>query len=68
MELQDARRALKVIYSHSDSESSDNERSMSCPEVPGTSRPDASLKPCAERLWMRRQHREQHHTASGWKL
>jgi hypothetical protein len=67
MEFQDAKRALKVVYGNSDSQSSDNK----CRKVlhimlggSGTLRPDASSRPCAEKLrWHLRQ--KQRRTASG---
>jgi hypothetical protein len=51
MKFQDAKRALKAIYGHSNSESSNNEHcktSMSCSEVPGPSRLGGLSRLCAD--------------------
>jgi hypothetical protein len=71
MEFQDAKRALKAIYDHSDSKSSDNERCKTLHvmlEALGPSRLGVSSRPCTGRLRWQLRHQKRHHTAGGWKL
>jgi hypothetical protein len=63
MEFQDAKRALKVVYGHSDSESSNNEHCKMLHVMFGGSWAITSR-------WVVktvRRRRKQHRTASGWK-
>jgi hypothetical protein len=70
MEFQDAKRALKAVYDHSESKSSGNEHRKALHvmfEGSWTLRPDASSRPCTEKLRWWHLHQKQCHIASGWR-
>jgi hypothetical protein len=67
MEFQDAKRSLKAVYGNSESSNNEHRKALHAMlGVPGTLRPGASSRHCAEKL-RRRLRQKQRCTASGWR-
>jgi hypothetical protein len=70
MELQSAKRAIKVVYGHSDSESSDNEHCKKLHVMYGSSWDITSrriVKTLCQAVATVAPSRERHPTTSGWR-